>query len=341
MHRDCAAPWLPDTLWGQVMALFDDFGDSAGLMTHYDDAPTMLLIGDDPAELNRIATTAEQAGFRLVDRTTLDHARERLDVQVALDLLYVRLDERMIVPTALLASVAALAAAGQWRAVIDFPSGMIDEVVDCAGAAPIELLCDPLEADRLTALCLAMQPRRDPVLHDATRSDEALRLQRLTEEVSRIARALAELSSEGRAGLRSGLEQLADKGIEYTAEPPVFIDPDPLVAADEVRQCIRLRRLRERYFDATLFADPAWDMLLDLMAARLEHKPVAVSSLCIAAHVPPTTALRWIKTMTDQGLFERRADPSDGRRVYVALSDRAANGMARYFSEARAGAAGG
>jgi len=36
-------------------------------------------------------------------------------------------------------------------------------------------------------------------------------------------------------------------------------------------------------------ADPAWDMLLDLTAARAESRAVSVSSLCIAAGVPTTT----------------------------------------------------
>ena len=89
--------------------------------------------------------------------------------------------------------------------------------------------------------------------------------------------------------------------------------------------------MRNRFFDSTLFADPAWDMLLDLMAARLEGEDVSVSSLSIAASVPSTTALRWIRTMTDLGLFERRADPMDGRRVYINLTDAAANALAGYF----------
>ena len=57
-------------------------------------------------------------------------------------------------------------------------------------------------------------------------------------------------------------------------------------------------------------------MLLDLMAARLENIQVSVSSLCIAASVPPTTALRWIKTMTEEKIFERHADEKDGRRDF-------------------------
>ena len=76
-------------------------------------------------------------------------------------------------------------------------------------------------------------------------------------------------------------------------------------------------------------------MLLDLMAARLERRQVAVSSLCIAAAVPPTTALRWIKTLTEAGLFVRVADPQDGRRVYVELSDAAAANFQAYLGAVR------
>ena len=84
---------------------------------------------------------------------------------------------------------------------------------------------------------------------------------------------------------------------------------------------IKQRRLREHFFKNDLFADPAWDMLLDLTVARLEQKDVAVSSLCIAACVPTTTALRWIKVLMDAGLLERRVDPDDGRRNYIQLTN--------------------
>jgi DNA-binding MarR family transcriptional regulator len=101
--------------------------------------------------------------------------------------------------------------------------------------------------------------------------------------------------------------------------------------AKAVRRMLRQRRMREQYFPADLFADPAWDMLLDLYAARLERQPVSVSSLCIAAAVPATTALRWIKTMTDAGLFLREDDPHDGRRIFIALAEGACDALGRYF----------
>ncbi|MFA7440844.1 MAG: hypothetical protein WCZ66_07710 [Sphingomonadaceae bacterium] len=101
-----------------------------------------------------------------------------------------------------------------------------------------------------------------------------------------------------------------------------------LVDAPRIRNHIKARRLREKFFPADLFADPAWDMLLDLAAARLEGRQVAVSSLCIAATVPTTTGLRWIKQMVDRGLFVRHSDPQDARRAFITLSDEAANAMA-------------
>jgi DNA-binding MarR family transcriptional regulator len=77
-------------------------------------------------------------------------------------------------------------------------------------------------------------------------------------------------------------------------------------------------------------------MLLDLLAAEIAQHRVPVSSLCIAAAVPATTALRWIKTMTDNKLFVRRADPHDGRRVFIELAPTASTAMRRYFAEVAA-----
>ncbi len=68
-------------------------------------------------------------------------------------------------------------------------------------------------------------------------------------------------------------------------------------------------------------------MILDLMAARLAGQRVSVSSLCIAAAVPPTTALRWIRQLTERGVFSRIDDPADGRRVFIELTDEAASGF--------------
>jgi DNA-binding MarR family transcriptional regulator len=38
--------------------------------------------------------------------------------------------------------------------------------------------------------------------------------------------------------------------------------------------------------------------------------------------------------MTQQGIFVRRADPRDGRRVFVELAPAASQAMRRYFADA-------
>ena len=107
----------------------------------------------------------------------------------------------------------------------------------------------------------------------------------------------------------------------------------PDVSVESVRSVIRARRLRGRYFSEDMFADPAWDMLLDLLQAEIAQLRVPVSSLCIAAAVPATTALRWLKNMVDQGLFIRRADPHDARRVFVELAPQTSLALRRYFTD--------
>jgi DNA-binding MarR family transcriptional regulator len=169
----------------------------------------------------------------------------------------------------------------------------------------------------------------------------------LQEEVARISRLLGDLAtrSGGLSGVPTGFtphgEEVADypgqvraPTRDYAAMPRSFVPEERMLdrqRAKQVRRMLRQRRMREQYFPADLFADPAWDMLLDLYAARLERQPVSVSSLCIAAAVPATTALRWIKTMTDAGLFVREADPHDGRRIFIALAEGACDALARYF----------
>ena len=104
------------------------------------------------------------------------------------------------------------------------------------------------------------------------------------------------------------------------------------VTADRVRSILRARRTRDRFFDGDLFADPAWDILLELYEAELRHYRLQISSLCIGAAVPPTTALRWIKSLEQRGMLVRTDDPNDRRRVFAVLSDYARKQMDELFS---------
>ncbi len=245
-----------------------------------------------------------------------------------------------------LAEICDAAVAMECALVCETALGALDRVAAIVPAAiRTEWLVDADAADRLVALAAAS---RSPgaAVHDVARDDAMERIDRLQDEVARIARLLGDLS--GQRGLpgtppafspRDGDHgdvggQVRSPARDYAAGPRSF-EPDERTAyrqrAKAVRRMLRQRRMREQYFPADLFADPAWDMLLDLYAARLERQPVSVSSLCIAAAVPATTALRWIKTMTDAGLFLREADPHDGRRIFIGLAEAAFDALARYF----------
>jgi DNA-binding MarR family transcriptional regulator len=98
------------------------------------------------------------------------------------------------------------------------------------------------------------------------------------------------------------------------------------------KRLLRERRLRERMFEGTEFGEPAWDILLNLYIAHHEGKLVSVSSLCAAAVVPATTALRWISTMEAQGHLRRHRDPIHKRRMFMSLSEEALSAMDRYLA---------
>lgn len=97
-----------------------------------------------------------------------------------------------------------------------------------------------------------------------------------------------------------------------------------------VRGIIRRRRERAKFFPNWLFADPAWEILLALTLAEQRQLRLSVSSLCDRVDVPRTTALRWIASMTEEGLLVRRDDPTDRRRKYVELSPGALASMVEY-----------
>ncbi|PXA92620.1 hypothetical protein DMC47_23535 [Nostoc sp. 3335mG] len=212
--------------------------------------------------------------------------------------------------------------------VVSFGVDAIDIVTLHLLGSAATLLCDARPEERIAAIVLGAggadrltAPERD-----------AERLRRLNEEVARIAEALAKLAREG-----DGSDGVRDRTDDFAA-PDDRDGPPPPISAATVRGAIRARRLREQFFGKDLFADPAWDMLLDLFAARLEGGNVSVSSLCIASSVPPTTALRWITTLTDAGLVARQDDPADKRRAFIVLTARAVTGMQGYTEAvARAG----
>lgn len=91
------------------------------------------------------------------------------------------------------------------------------------------------------------------------------------------------------------------------------------------------RRLRNRFFNDNMLGEPVWDMLLALYCFTARGETLSVSALCQSAGVPATTALRWENVMEEKGLIVRTPDPTDARRVFISLSDKAKAMMDEYL----------
>ncbi|WP_237438173.1 winged helix DNA-binding protein [Alteraurantiacibacter buctensis] len=221
--------------------------------------------------------------------------------------------------------------------VVSTTVGGLEDVFGCLSQSGAQILVNARRADRVIALGQALAGGRGHRVRELSDEDR-LTLLRLTEQVHAISEKLERLSEEvDEAAVRSPATAFRFGDGAATAASPgdrlVRAARPALPDARLVRRIIHQRQLRARFFDGELFADPAWDMLLDLTAARVEHARVSVTSLCIASSVPPTTALRWISQLTEAGLFERVEDETDRRRAFIQLTDKACDGMARYFAE--------
>lgn len=217
---------------------------------------------------------------------------------------------------------------------------VLDDVFACLDQSNPQLLVNPSRAERVIALGRALAVYPQLRLRELAEEDRLVLL-RLTEQVGQIADRLERMKPGA-----NGHGEADGSAFRFESPNPGFValhneSSDRLSPAGRpslpeprlVRRIIRQRQLRARFFDSELFADPAWDMLLDLTAARTEHVRVSVTSLCIASGVPPTTALRWINQMIEVGLFERIEDDSDKRRAFIALTNKGADAMARYFAD--------
>lgn len=317
-----------------------------------------LLIAADARQDSALAAMADSAGFRQMATLSPAAAPDHLARVATCGLLLVDMRgwpadqpaqsqaERVLVATATTGTMLNCAI------VCICSTDSLDHAAARLWAADAQLLCDPQPHDVVAALAHAAlkSGRMSATLHDSDTESEQHRLDQISDEVRRLAASIEALTrvAHPAAGL-NGANSIALRGSDtlfdrtsmdvrdrddaYRARPAPATRPQ--VTSQDVRALLRLRRQRDRMFPAGLFADPAWDMLLDLMAARLAGEQVSVSSLCIAAAVPPTTALRWIRQLSDHGLIMREEDPRDGRRVFVRLSDDGADRMQSWLADAR------
>ena len=93
------------------------------------------------------------------------------------------------------------------------------------------------------------------------------------------------------------------------------------------------RRRRDSLIRYDLFAEPAWDMLLDLYIQHHRGQPVTIDRLCMAAATASTTALRWLGLLIEKELVIRSSSAGEEGIIRVALSERGIDEMERYLRD--------
>lgn len=93
------------------------------------------------------------------------------------------------------------------------------------------------------------------------------------------------------------------------------------------------RSARNRFIEAPVFGEPAWDMLLALYVAELTGAKYTVTQVSSYSGTPATTALRWLDHLEKQQYVSRSRSSKDGRCIFVELSDKARAELDAYFEK--------
>ena len=334
---------MPQANFAYASSIDDSVGDAVNNLAGLPLA--LSIFADRPHVRDQMRDDALAAGFRITEVSDVVSLLEG-DARPLGDVVLL---DCPVISGAGLAALSRLdlrAANSGALLIVSTSVDALDDVFACLDQSNPQLLVEPSRAERIVALGRVLAQIPNLRVRELGEEDR-LMLLRLTEQVSQIAQRLERLAPTT-APERIGAE--GEGAFRFESPKPKFAaegeEPDqrlaratrpPLPELKLVRKIIRQRQLRERFFDGDLFADPAWDILLDLTAARAEHARVSVTSLCIASGVPPTTALRWISQMVETGLLERIEDEVDRRLAFITLTDKATEAMARYFAELGSG----
>lgn len=315
---------------------YDIVDDGAGLPAR------VAIFAESESARRQIGADLGGAGFRTIDGGSL---RSLIEGPIALLGDVVMVDCAVVgsrgIDAMMLAGLARLdmrVARSGAKLIVATNLDGLDDVFAVLDQSSPQILIAPSRAERVIAVGRVMGEAGAARLREMGDTDRVALL-RLSQQVEAIAHSLdqmGQLASADSTALGDAKREYIGAedslpggyGAARAVQPRL---PDPR----QVRQMIANRQARGRFFDPELFGDPAWDMLLDLTAAHGEGAQVSVTSLCIAAGVPATTALRWLTQMVETGIFRRVPDPLDRRRAFIALSDTAMASMAAYFASLR------
>jgi Response regulator containing CheY-like receiver, AAA-type ATPase, and DNA-binding domains len=196
------------------------------------------------------------------------------------------------------------------------------------GQASLETAVAAMRLEASDYLFKPIEPKslRESVQHALTRA-ESIRKVRSAAGDTAGSRELLQIADTAKAlaeDMRRTIEN--DSGGRRSEGAPAAPGRPEESSLRTLKLLQKLQEARSSIFGEAVMPEPAWEMLAELMRARLAGQHLSVTSLALSSKSPMTTALRRIEDLIQGGLAARMPDPADRRRTYVELT---AEGMAR------------
>jgi DNA-binding MarR family transcriptional regulator len=131
---------------------------------------------------------------------------------------------------------------------------------------------------------------------------------------------------------------LARNDLSAGARGSPFVHQSSDIAPELLQVAINLKSARDdrtSYFEPGMFGEAGWDMLLALYIAHGRGYTLKVSDACYEAAVAPTTALRWLDSIEQAGLAERRSNMLDRRSILVSITPQGIARLNEYLASAQ------
>jgi len=153
---------------------------------------------------------------------------------------------------------------------------------------------------------------------DGEQDDQAISLWNLHKSLKKLADELAQAARE--TDVRAGNDNPDDRPAALATSP-----------RDYFEALLRQRRARDRYFGSTMFGEPAWDIMLELMIARIDEREMKISELGAASYAPAIATRQYVDALADAKLVECFQDADAEGDCFLALSSEAARRMAELY----------
>ncbi len=197
------------------------------------------------------------------------------------------------------------------------------------GQASLETAVAAMRLEASDYLFKPIEPKslRESVQHALTRAESVRQVRSVSTDTAG-ARELQQIADTAKAlaeDMRRTIEQDSSSRRESTGASSNAARPEDS-SLRTLKLLQKLQEARSSIFGEAVMPEPAWEMLAELMRARLAGQHLSVTSLALSSKSPMTTALRRIEDLIQGGLAARMPDPADRRRTYVELTP---EGMAR------------